>query len=126
MPDAHAAPPRRRACWSGSRAPDLVTLSGDGYRQPLVRFRKKVRSKPTTLLRGYEECWRLWVTVSPDVTVVSDLYGGFVTPLAPSLTPRAVTRPLVGGSRGVDGGMLKERDSVARTVRVEERRASGW
>ena len=27
------------------------------------------------------------VTVSPDVTVVSDRYGGFVTPLAPSLTP---------------------------------------
>ena len=41
------------------------------------------------------------VTVSPDVTVVSDRYGGFVTPLAPSLTPPARYAPsLVGGSRG--------------------------
>ena len=66
------------------------------------------------------------MTVSPDVTVVSDRYGGFITPLAPSLTPPRVTRPLSSEVAGVDGGMLKrERLGCADCVR-EGRRASGF
>ena len=58
------------------------------------------------------------VTVSPDVTVVSDRYGGFVTHLAPSLTPPRVMRPLSSEVAGVDGGMLeRERLGCADCVR---------